>query len=207
LLLKPTARLRGNPFKRGSLVMRGLSKFTGAEMFGNLLEFFTALSETFDGFVQRARDAQVLLRGPDTAFILVAACDTVSTEQALYLGEKLKEQRMHVGAFVVNRVTPFSPRPAVAGLELEQGLEAALREVGMHGAPSGARDPHKIACTMGQIARQLGRLAQADRDHVHAVQERLRGRVPVVQVLRSNEEPDTLVGLYRLSEALTGLDG
>ncbi len=206
LLLKPASHLRGNPFKSGSMVMRGLSKFTGAEMFGNLLEFFTALSETFDGFVQRARDAQKLLRGPDTAFVLVAACDAVSTEQALYLGERLSQQNMMVGAFVVNRVTPFAPEPAVAGPELEAGLEAALRHVGMCGVPGDSRDPLKIAKTMGQIARQLGRLAQADRDHVRAVQERLRGGVPVVPVLRSEEEPDTLAGLYRLGAALTGAD-
>lgn len=206
LLLKPTGHLRANPFKSGSMVMRGLSKFTGAEMFGNLLEFFTALSETFDGFVQRARDAQALLRGPDTAFVLVAACDAVSTDQALYLGERLAQQHMTVGAFMVNRVTPFSPRPSVAGPELEAGLEAALRQVGMQGTHGDARDPHKIARAMGQIARQLGRLAQADRDHVLAVQARLHGGVPVVPVPRSEEEPDTLPGLYRLSTAMTGGD-
>jgi anion-transporting ArsA/GET3 family ATPase len=204
LLLK--SRLRANPFKGGSMVMRGLSKFTGAEMFGHLLEFFVDLSETFDGFVQRARDAQGLLRGPDTAFVLVAACDDVSTDQALYLGEKLTEQQMLVGAFVVNRVTPFAPGPAHAGAELETDLETLLRDAGWHGTPGDARDPHRTAQAMAQIARQMGQLAQADRAHLQAVRNRLAGRIPVVPVPRSDEEPDTLAGLYRLSLSLAGQD-
>lgn len=206
LLLKPTSKLRGNPFKGGGMVMRGLSKFTGAEMFGHLLEFFGDLSETFDGFVQRARDAQGLLRGPDTAFVLVAACDAVSTDQALYLEEKLTEQQMQVGAFVVNRVTPFAPGPAHAGPELEQGLEDLLRQAGWHDPPGDPRDPQRTAAGMGQIARQLGLLAQADRDHLQAVRDRLADRIPVVPVPRAEEEPDTLAGLYHLGRILTDRD-
>lgn len=203
LLLKPTARLRSNPFRSGSMVMRGLSKFTGVEMFGNLLEFFGHLSETFDGFVQRAREVQALLRGPETAFLLIAACDDVSTEQAMFLRDRLIELQMTVGAFVVNRVTPFSPTPALAGAELEDGLESALRRAGLEGAVGDSRDPHRTARTMAQIARQLGRLAKADRDHLQRVRDRLGQRLPVVPVLRAAEEPDSLAGLYRLAQSLT----
>ena len=93
-LLRPNGRLRQGPFRAGSLVMRGLSRFTGADMFTHLLDFFADLAETFDGFVQRARDVQALLRSDAATFVLVAACDEASTQQAEFLRERLDASGM-----------------------------------------------------------------------------------------------------------------
>lgn len=203
LLLKPATRLKGGMFRPGSVVMRGLSKFTSAEMFASLLEFFGHLSETFDGFVQQARNVQALLHGDDTAFVLVAACDAVSTGQALFLRDHLQADRLQVGALIANRVAPFPPSPAQAGPELEQALQAWLATVGADA--NGGSDPRMVAKTsrlVALVARQLGGLTLADAAHLRGLQARVGTTVPLLAVARTDEEPDTLAGLHRLALVL-----
>jgi len=201
MLLKPPGRVRSGMFRTGSVVMRGLSKFTSVEMFGNLLEFFSHLSETFDGFVARAREVQALLASPQTSFVLVAACDGPSTEQALFLGEHLQQHQMEVGAFVVNRVAPFATSPASAGPELERDLNAWLQHRGAS-AFDDARERQRAARAMALVARQLAAMSRDDADHLKRVRERIGAGATLVPVARREDEPDSLAALCDLAETL-----
>ena len=198
-VLQPTGRLRQGPFRAGSLVMRGLSRFTGADMFAHLLEFFGDLAETFDGFVQRARDIKALLRSADAGFVLVSACDRASSQQALYLRQRLDSSDMHAAALLVNRVLPFATAPADAGPELEAALTSALHA---------AAEPELGAHAVAEVARALGRMAARDRSQLADIRSLFGPGLPVVPMLRSSAEPDSLAGLYQLSSALLqALDG
>lgn len=201
LLLKPSGRVRSGMFRTGSVVMRGLSKFTSVEMFSNLLEFFSYLSETFDGFVARAREVQALLASPQTSFVLVAACDTPSTEQALFMGEHLLSQHMEVGAFVVNRVSPFAVAPADAGSELEAQIAAWMPQQS-GGVFGDAAERQRAARAMAQVARQLATMGRNDAAHLQRVRGRLGPDVTVLPVPRREDEPDSLAALCALAEVL-----
>ena len=201
MLLKPPGRVRSGMFRTGSVVMRGLSKFTSVEMFSNLLEFFSHLSETFDGFVARAREVQALLASAQTSFVLVAACDTPSTEQALFLGEHLQQHQMEVGAFVVNRVAPFAMAPASAGPEFEDEVAAWLQKKG-GGAFGDAREQQRTARAMAQVARQLAAMSRNDAEHLSRVRARVGAGVTLVPVARREDEPDSLAALCGLADTL-----
>ncbi len=204
MLLKPSQKLRTGPFRAGSVVMRGLSRFTSVEMFSELLQFFSHLSDTFEGFVEGARRTQALLRGPETAFVLVSSCDATSTEEARYLWKKLKEQEMYAAAWLVNRVAPFPIAPAQAGPELETQLEALLLQLGPDAIGGDARQAPRTAKLLAEAARRLGTLALADARVVETVRGLARD-LQVLPVPRAPDEPDSLVGLFRMTEAL--LDG
>ncbi len=204
MLLKPSQKLRTGPFRAGSVVMRGLSRFTSVEMFSELLQFFSHLSDTFEGFVEGARRTQALLRGPETAFVLVSACDATSTEEARYLRQKLKEQDMFAASWVVNRVAPFPTAPAHAGPELELQLEALLLKLGPDAIGGDARQAPRTAKVLGEAARRLATLALADARVVETVRGLARD-LQVLPVPRAPDEPDSLAGLFRMTEAL--LDG
>jgi anion-transporting ArsA/GET3 family ATPase len=204
LLLKPTQKLRTGPFRAGSVVMRGLSRFTSVEMFSELLQFFSHLSDTFEGFVDGARRTQALLRGADTSFVLVSACDATSTEEARYLRKKLDETEMHAATWIVNRVAPFPTSVAHAGPELEAQLEQFLLEQGPEAIGGDARQARRTAKLLAEAARRLGSLAQADARVVETVRG-LANNLQVLPVPRAPDEPDSLVGLHRMTEAL--LDG
>ncbi len=204
LLLKPTQKLRTGPFRAGSVVMRGLSRFTSVEMFSELLQFFSHLSDTFEGFVEGARRTQALLRGPETAFVLVSACDATSTEEARYLRQELQKQEMFAGTWIVNRVAPFPTAPALAGPELETQLEALLVALGPEAIGGDERQAPRTAKLLAEAARRLGTLALADARVVATVHSLARD-LQVLPVPRAPDEPDSLAGLFRMTEAL--LDG
>lgn len=203
MLLKPGERLRSGPFRAGSLVMRGLSRFTSVEMFSDLLQFFGHLSETFEGFVEGARRTQALLRGDEAAFVLVSACDATSTEEARYLRLKLQELQMFAATWVVNRVAPFPVSPASAGPELETGLAALLASGGPDATGGDVRDAPRLAKRLAEAARRVSGLAVADAAVVARVRDVAAG-LPVVAVPRAPDEPDSLAGLYGMTDVLLG---
>lgn len=203
-LIAPSSRLKVGVFKPSSMVMKGLSRFTSVEMFGNLLEFFGHLAETFDGFVERAREVQALLQGHDSAFVLVSACDEVSTEQARFLLDHLRAQQMYPAAWLVNRVLDLDPALDSAGAELEAQLFEGLRTVGPDAMGGDERDGQATARHLAALVRRLGRLAAHDAALLAAVQRRVGAELEVVPLPRRQDEPDSLRELDALANLLLG---
>jgi anion-transporting ArsA/GET3 family ATPase len=95
------ARLVG----RGSgLVLSMFSRFTGIDLIGELSGFFGALAGMLDGFRERARVVDQLLRDPATAFLLVTSPEPEPAREALFFAEQLRAAGMARAALVVNRV-------------------------------------------------------------------------------------------------------
>lgn len=203
LLVRPTRTLGTGIFRSGSLVMRGLQKFTSADMFADLLQFFGHLSTTFDGFVARAKEVQALLHGPDAAFVVVSGCDAVSSEQAGLLAAHLAKEQLAVSAWLVNRVAPFAATP----LQTE-ATAAALQELWDTVANAPDLTPWQneaaTADLQGKLqhtATQLAGLAALDAAAVRRLRERWPS-IALLAIARAAEEPDDLRELGRLSRSL-----
>ncbi len=68
---------------RGSgLVLSIFSRFTGVDLIGELSGFFGALGGMLDGFRERARVVDALLRDPATAFLLVTSPEPEPAREA-----------------------------------------------------------------------------------------------------------------------------
>ena len=66
----------------------------------------------------------------------------------------------------------------------------------------------KVLESLAEVARALGRMAARDRGQLADIRSHFGPGLPVVPVLRSSAEPDSLAGLYQLSSALLqALDG
>ncbi|MBM4342439.1 MAG: ArsA family ATPase [Deltaproteobacteria bacterium] len=197
-VIAPSRRLNSGVFRSGSMVMRGLQRFTSVEMFSNLLEFFGDLSETFDGFVQRAEQVQALVTGPDAAFILVSACDPTSSDQAASLGRQLRAQRMLPAAWLVNRVLALDPALDTDPVALTAALAREWRTLG----DALGRDVPHLAEHVAQTTAALGRLAAADLAVVQRVRDQASADMAVVPVARRDDEPHDLIGLSAIAQAL-----
>lgn len=193
-------------FAPGSLVMRGLGRFTSAEAFHELLRFFGALSATFDGFVRRAQGVIEMLHGPSTGFVLVSATDDASTDEALYLQERLTSERMAIGAWLVNRVAPMHVGLLSEAEGLQAHLEAAFAAAEGVAAGTGAvghpTPTHVAAAELTEVALAFARIAQADRKQVAALQARLGASTPLLRVPRQSDEPADLRELRALAQIL-----
>ena len=177
----------------GSVVVRGLGRFTGTEMFSQLLSFFASLSETFDGFIGRARAVRALLRSDAAACLIVSACDSTTIDEGFYLRERLRHEEMEVAAWLLNRVSASVDLPA--GTDM-QALTRRLRT-----ALAAANGPD-IAAQVAVVATSLAKRARRDRALMDELAERVADATAVLPVARRAKEPTTLAELSDLADEL-----
>jgi anion-transporting ArsA/GET3 family ATPase len=104
-----------------------LEKATGVELLRDLAEFFNAFGGMAEGFRDRARRVEALLRDDATTFLLVTSPRAAAIADASHFHAKLAESGMPFGALIVNRVR--EPVSATADdTELERELTELLGE-------------------------------------------------------------------------------
>jgi len=189
-----TGKLSLNLLARSAaVVLRGLGKITGGGFLEAMAEFITELNDLFGGFKQRAGMVEAALRSPEVSFVLVTSPAPMSIQEVLFFSERLEEAKMPRGAFVVNRFrvpppgagAPPSPRDAaeaVARHALKLEDDAADRLVHAHA--------------------DAVRLASLDALHVRSLDDRARGRVPIVRVPELASDVHDLANLGAVAETL-----
>jgi len=100
----PGGRGRG-----ASAVVKLLGLATGQSTAEEIAGFFEAFGAVRGELNYRLEHAQAILRAPTTAFVLVAAPEPVSLDDAAFMRDGLAERRVHLDAVVFNRA--FVPEP------------------------------------------------------------------------------------------------
>jgi anion-transporting ArsA/GET3 family ATPase len=180
-----TARL----FGRGTAIVFSIfARVTGVDMLAELSRFFRSLSGVIEGFGERTRRVEALLRSPETAFVIVTSPETEPAREARFLAEQLAGAGMAGPALVVNRVhgdglDGRSPEEASALLERSLGGDLG-----------------------GRVARNLldfDVLAQRDRATVASLSGAISAGEPVLVPLLDGEVQD-LEALARVAGHLLG---
>jgi anion-transporting ArsA/GET3 family ATPase len=162
-------------------ILKTLSRFTGLETLQQLAEFMLELSSMYDDFKARAAEVKRLLQSDDARFLLVAAPNAQSVDEALQLAELLREGKLHLGAAVANRVSP-----AVQSLEASK-LKGKLGPDLLERAERALSDAHTL------------------RENDQAQIERLRrGGLHPVEIPRLVGEASDLPALDGLGALLAG---
>jgi anion-transporting ArsA/GET3 family ATPase len=127
-LFRASGRASLGLFGRGAgAVMGMLEKATGVELLRDLADFFNAFGDMAEGFRDRARRVEALLREDVTTFLLVTSPRAAAIADAGHFHGKLVESGMPFGALIVNRVRePVAADAADPALAAE--LKAALGE-------------------------------------------------------------------------------
>jgi len=171
--LRPTAKLG----RLGRRFESYLDEVVGLDLLREMVEFFQAFAPLFDGFRERARQVEVLLRSPSTLFVLVAGPGEEKIPDALFFARRLRDTGYTLGPIVVNRMHPavegYQPRAAAGGGQID-GLELfhwlgerddrGFRELGqlvgvdhpLVGLPLLENEPSDIE-TLHQLAEQFRR--------------------------------------------------
>jgi len=100
--LRPTARLG----RLGKRFEAYLDEVVGLDLLRDMVEFFQAFGPLYEGFRQRAKEVESLLRSEDTLFALVAGPGEEKIPDTLYFARRLKEAGYRLGPIVVNRMHP-----------------------------------------------------------------------------------------------------
>lgn len=117
-LVMPATRSGWRALELGSeAVAKVLGKVLGKGTIAEIAEFFEVFRELWDGFRTRSVEVQALLRQPHTSFLLVSSPSPAARADALFFLERLREQRLPFGGFVVNRTVQVpAPPPELARL-------------------------------------------------------------------------------------------
>jgi len=88
-----------------SPVLRSISKIFGLQALNDLADFFYLADDSFiDGFRNRSKAIKSVLSGPQTLFIAITSPLRSPMIEALFFYDKLKENKMPFGGFIINRV-------------------------------------------------------------------------------------------------------
>ena len=169
--LRPTAKLG----KLGRRFESYLDEVVGLDLLREMVEFFQAFAPLFDGFRERAREVEKLLRSSSTLFVLVAGPGEEKIPDALFFARRLRDAGYSLGPIVVNRMHPpvegYQPRPQAAAGEVDglglfhwlgerdaRGYQELGQLVGddqaLLGLPLLEREPSDIA-TLRHLAAEL----------------------------------------------------
>jgi len=178
----------------GALVLRRLAKLVGSRFLDDVGAFLTDFQQVLGGFLERAKAVDLLLRAPDTAFLLVLVPAVAAVDEALYFHGRLREAGVPLSAFIANRV---QPAPGITGAG---ALAKALR------ATSAFADLSDAALT--EAAARLAPLADGfAAQHAGERREiaRLAAQAPgteITQIPLLDHDVDNLSELRVVGEAL-----
>ena len=90
----------------GKRAERFLDEVVGLDLLRDMAEFFQAFAPLYEGFRDRARAVEQLLRSPKTRFVLVSGPGEEKIPDTLFFARRLEQAGFHLGPVVVNRVHP-----------------------------------------------------------------------------------------------------
>lgn len=103
VLMAPTSLTRGLVGRGAGLMLSMFAKVTGMNMVEELSSFFGALGGLTDGFSERARGVEQLLRDPQTGFLIVTSPEHEPAREAAFLHAQLEREGMAFAGLIVNR--------------------------------------------------------------------------------------------------------
>ncbi|HEY3970422.1 MAG TPA: ArsA-related P-loop ATPase [Solirubrobacteraceae bacterium] len=104
VLLSPGGVTRGLLGRGAGLMFSVFARVTGVNLLGELSGFFGSLASLTDGFRERARGVEQLLRDPLTGFLIVTSPEHEPAQEAVFLHDQLLREQMAFSGLIVNRV-------------------------------------------------------------------------------------------------------
>jgi anion-transporting ArsA/GET3 family ATPase len=110
--------------RTASFLFRKLEEATGIRVIRDVSEFFFHFSELTEGSKQRMHKVFELLKGPESAFLLVTSPEPATLGEARYFLERVADYGVPFAGVVANRVRSVR-HPRASEQELRQALQAA----------------------------------------------------------------------------------
>jgi len=97
-----------------------LDEVVGLDLLRDMVEFFQAFGPLYDGFRERAKEVEALLRSDATLFTLVAGPGEEKIPDTLFFARRLQEAGYHLGPIAVNRMHP-APELPIRSMDITGG--------------------------------------------------------------------------------------
>jgi anion-transporting ArsA/GET3 family ATPase len=188
--------------RTASFILRRIEQATGVSALAEISDFFTSMSGLLENFHSRVERAYEVLRGAETAFVLVSGPEEEVLGDAEYLSTKMAELRMPLQGVVVNRVhREYRPRGRGRGGRGEpvpEDVEAVRRLVEPLVGDAGA------AARLAENFVDYQRLAFGESLRLEMFRTGLPKDIPVVRVPNFPRDVHDLAGLAAMHPHLFG---
>jgi anion-transporting ArsA/GET3 family ATPase len=108
-------------------VLTAFDRLTGLHLLADVQTFVRGFEGMYDGFAERASEAQTLLRVEDSLIVIVTTAEPERVEQARDFVASLEDMGLSAGAVAVNRT--LAPIAEPAELETAEIPEALKRKL------------------------------------------------------------------------------
>ncbi len=172
-------------------LLRRLEDATGVSALADVSEFFNAMSALFEGWDERVKRVEELLRSRQSAFLLVATPEEQVLSEAEYFCSKVEEHSIALRGVVFNRVQ------SELGSDRQSMEEDAIVEALGRAVTS--------AATRRRLARNFLRYetqARGDQLRIESFRDQLSPAVAVATIPNFEEDLHDVRGLRRLQDFL-----
>ena len=188
-----------------SPVLRGVGKIVGQQALSDFAEFMKLWDGAlFDGFGHRADAVKTLLSDPKTLFMAVATPQRLPMKEAMYLYDRLSENNMPFGGFIINRVQLPHPegindterKPDPEGKTDNRGeYEGGDEKSAFEQAPVDEQLKKKIVAAY----RQMQKLAEKDATSIASLSQQTGSLVEILQIPMSDGEVANVGDLQQIT--------
>jgi anion-transporting ArsA/GET3 family ATPase len=184
--------------RTAGFLLRRVEQATGISALAEISDFFSSMSGLFENFQPRVERAYTVLRGAETALVLVTGPEEQVLGDAEYLSSKMAELRMPLKGVVLNRVhREYRPprRGEVGPEDVERVEQAIARALG--GAGGEAR-------ALAENFADYQRLARGESLRLEMFRTGLPRAIPVVSVPNFARDVHDLGSLAEMHAHLFG---
>jgi anion-transporting ArsA/GET3 family ATPase len=186
VLLAPGSAARGLLGRGAGLMLSVFARVSGVNLIEDLSGFFGSLTGLTDGFRERARGVEQLLRDPTTGFLIITSPEHEPAREASFLHAQLVREQLGFAGLIVNRFHA-------------QGLEGQTsEEVASLLTPQ--LDPTLAARVAANLA-DFDILVRRDHESVATISEEIDEPSPVL-VPQLDGDVQDLRGLFVVAEQL-----
>jgi len=184
--------------RTASFLLRRIEQATGVSALAEISDFFASMSGLFENFHLRVERAYEVLRGSDTAFVVVSSPEEQVLGDAEYLTAKMAELGMPLKGVVLNRVHAeygAARRREIDPDDADAVRELVARAVGPAAAPA-----------LSENFSDYQTLARGEHLRIEQFRTALPRRTPVVLVPNFARDVHDLGGLAGMHAHLFGAD-
>jgi len=171
-------------------VLRAVGKVIGSQVLDDLAGFMQLWNDVlFEGFSRRAETVKNLLSGNMTLFLAIATPQHLPMTEAVFLYEKLRQNNMPFGGFVINRVHVRGENMARIDADCHGMADLFHRE------SIGPGLTEKLCITY----KNYQKMSESDDRAINALIKKIGSNVDILQVPAEEGEIAHLNDLVRLS--------
>jgi anion-transporting ArsA/GET3 family ATPase len=175
-------------------VLRTVGKVIGQQVLNDFAGFMQLWNDVlFEGFSRRAETVKNLLSSHKTLFIAIATPQQLPMREAVFLYEKLRQNNMPFGGFVINRV---HVRENKEWPDVDRTVMAEL----FHGKSIGPGLAEKLRITY----KNYQKMSESDARAINALIKKIGSNVDILQIPAEEGEIANLNDLVRMSRHFEG---